>query len=73
MQTIGQDFTVQCADGLTRENVTILLGEDGRVSYQTEEGQILCDDCAVICRESGTLFVPPNIADFIFYQQEKQQ
>ena len=70
MQVIGQNFACECADGVTRENVTILLDENGRVNYQAEDGEMLCDDCAVTKRCSGMLLMPPHIADFIFYQQE---
>ena len=72
MQTIGDNYTVECADGVTRENVTILLDENGCVNYQTEDGEMLCNDCAVTKRCGGTMYLPPHIADFIFYQQRSQ-
>ena len=72
MQLIGDNYTVECADGVTRENVKIWLDESGRINYEAEDGQMLCDDCAVTRRGAGRLYLLPHIADFIFYQQRSQ-
>lgn len=70
MELIGDNYTVKCADGVTRHNVKIWLDESGRVNYEAEDGQMLSDDCAVTNRVGGVLHLPPGVADFIFYQQE---
>ena len=72
MQLIGDNYTVECADGVTRKNVKIWLDESGRVHYEAEDGQMLCDDCAVTNRAGGISYLPPGVADFIFYQQRSQ-
>lgn len=71
MKKIGEGFEVICIDGVTRENVEIYADDNGNLVYQTIDGDVLCDDCAVTQPLGGTLFVPPFVADFYFARNRK--
>jgi len=73
MDMIGCKFTVCCADGVDRENVKIYADKKACLTFEMEDGTILCGDCAVTKVCGGTFFVPPVMADYFLAKHREDQ